>query len=132
MPEHKFRVWRGDAQGGQFVEYNVPHEEGMVVLDALHRIQAQNSSDLAIRWNCKAGKCGSCSMEINGKPRLSCMTRINEFKIHGLDPVTAWHAVQPSPIDLEIFHRASYHENEFSNCPAYQHCLMQQRCHLRP
>ncbi|SVE07096.1 uncharacterized protein METZ01_LOCUS459950, partial [marine metagenome] len=51
----------------------------MVVLDALHLIQAQHAGDLAVRWNCKAGKCGSCSMEINGRPRLSCMTRINEF-----------------------------------------------------
>jgi succinate dehydrogenase / fumarate reductase iron-sulfur subunit len=31
---------------------------------------------LAVRWNCKAGKCGSCSAEINGKPRLMCMTQL--------------------------------------------------------
>jgi succinate dehydrogenase / fumarate reductase iron-sulfur subunit len=51
----------------------------MVVLDALHRIQAHDANDLALRWNCKAGKCGSCSMEINGRPKLSCMTRMNSF-----------------------------------------------------
>ena len=51
----------------------------MVVLDAIHRIQADQASDLGARWNCKAGKCGSCSMEINGKPKLACMTRMNEF-----------------------------------------------------
>jgi succinate dehydrogenase / fumarate reductase iron-sulfur subunit len=49
----------------------------MVVLDSLHRIQAQHASDLAVRWKCKAGKCGSCSMEINGRPKLACMTRMN-------------------------------------------------------
>ena len=51
----------------------------MVVLDVIHRIQADQANDLACRWNCKAGKCGSCSIEINGKPRLACMTRMNEF-----------------------------------------------------
>ena len=79
MAERTFKVWRGDSEGGEFKEYAVELDRGMVVLDALHLIQAQHAGDLAVRWNCKAGKCGSCSMEINGRPRLSCMTRINEF-----------------------------------------------------
>ncbi len=74
------RVYRGNPEGGQLRDYNVEVDEGMVVLDAIHRIQATQSSDLACRWNCKAGKCGSCSAEINGKPRLMCMTRLNEFE----------------------------------------------------
>jgi len=78
--EVTMRVWRGDAQGGAFREYRVPAGEGMVVLDVIHAIQAAHANDLAVRWNCKAGKCGSCSAEINGKPRLMCMTRMNLFK----------------------------------------------------
>jgi len=74
------RVWRGDATGGRFEEFEVPFEDGEVVLDILHRIQATQASDLAVRWNCKAGKCGSCSAEVNGKPRLTCMTRMNIFE----------------------------------------------------
>jgi succinate dehydrogenase / fumarate reductase iron-sulfur subunit len=74
-----FKVWRGDAKGGDFKQYDIPVDEGMVVLDVLHRIQAQQANDLALRWNCKAGKCGSCSMEINGKPKLACMTRMNSL-----------------------------------------------------
>jgi succinate dehydrogenase / fumarate reductase iron-sulfur subunit len=74
------KVWRGDATGGDLVSYSVPVEEGEVVLDALHRIQATAAGDLAVRWNCKAGKCGSCSAEINGIPRLSCMTRLSMFE----------------------------------------------------
>jgi len=74
-----FKVWRGDAKGGDFTQYDIAVDEGMVVLDVLHRIQAQQANDLALRWNCKAGKCGSCSMEINGKPKLACMTRMNSF-----------------------------------------------------
>jgi succinate dehydrogenase / fumarate reductase iron-sulfur subunit len=78
-PKRTFRVWRGDKDGGEFKEYKVEVSTGMVVLDVLHKIQADEANDLALRWNCKAGKCGSCSMEINGKPKLSCMTRMNSF-----------------------------------------------------
>jgi succinate dehydrogenase / fumarate reductase iron-sulfur subunit len=73
------RVWRGDASGGDFASFTVPVEEGEVVLDAIHRLQAEQAPDLAVRWNCKAGKCGSCSAEINGKPRLMCMTRLSSY-----------------------------------------------------
>ncbi|MEX3755459.1 succinate dehydrogenase/fumarate reductase iron-sulfur subunit [Mycobacteroides abscessus] len=73
------RVWRGDDDGGELIDFTVPVSEGEVVLDIIHRIQATQASDLAVRWNCKAGKCGSCSAEINGRPRLMCMTRMSTF-----------------------------------------------------
>jgi succinate dehydrogenase / fumarate reductase, iron-sulfur subunit len=76
----KMRVWRGDASGGGLEDFTVPVEEGEVVLDAIHRLQATQAGDLAVRWNCKAGKCGSCSAEINGKPKLMCMTRLSDFE----------------------------------------------------
>jgi succinate dehydrogenase / fumarate reductase, iron-sulfur subunit len=79
MAEVKLKVFRGDADGGQMVEYMVPVEAGMVVLDALHYIQGHHSSDLAVRWNCKAAKCGSCSAEVNGRPSLTCKTRLDDF-----------------------------------------------------
>ncbi len=74
-----FRVWRGDAEGGDLEDFKVEVNEGEVVLDIIHRLQATQAGDLAVRWNCKAGKCGSCSAEINGKPRLLCMTRMSTF-----------------------------------------------------
>jgi succinate dehydrogenase / fumarate reductase, iron-sulfur subunit len=79
MPTFTLQVFRGNAGGGGFKEYRVESEEGMVVLDVVHKLQATQANDLACRWNCKAGKCGSCSAEINGKPRLMCMTRMNTF-----------------------------------------------------
>jgi succinate dehydrogenase / fumarate reductase iron-sulfur subunit len=79
MREAIMHVFRGDAAEGAFREYRVPVEEGMVVLDVIHRIQATQAHDMAVRWNCKAGKCGSCSAEVNGKPRLMCMTRMDIF-----------------------------------------------------
>ena len=75
----KFRVWRGDDESGDLQNYEVEVNEGEVVLDIVHRLQATQAPDLAVRWNCKAGKCGSCSAEVNGRPRLMCMTRMNTF-----------------------------------------------------
>jgi succinate dehydrogenase / fumarate reductase iron-sulfur subunit len=79
MPQVTFRVWRGNKDAGKFVDYQTEITTGMVVLDAVHQIQAESASDLACRWNCKAGKCGSCSAEVNGKPRLMCMTRMDSI-----------------------------------------------------
>jgi succinate dehydrogenase / fumarate reductase iron-sulfur subunit len=76
----KFRIWRGEGGEGRLEDFTVEVNEGEVVLDVIHRLQATQAPDLAVRWNCKAGKCGSCSMEINGKPRLGCMTRMSTFE----------------------------------------------------
>ena len=86
MASATFRIWRGSGDKGKFVDYKTDVSEGMVVLDAIHNIQAESAPDLAVRWNCKAGKCGSCSGEINGQPRLMCMTRLSEINLN--EPVT--------------------------------------------
>jgi succinate dehydrogenase iron-sulfur subunit len=75
----KMRLWRGDQSGGDLQDFDVEVETGEVVLDAIHRVQATQAGDLAVRWNCKAGKCGSCSAEVNGRPRLMCMTRLSDY-----------------------------------------------------
>jgi succinate dehydrogenase / fumarate reductase iron-sulfur subunit len=79
MAEVVLQVFRGDASGGADKTYQVPLITGMVVLDAIHYIQAHFDGDLACRWNCKAARCGSCSAEINGRPRLMCKARLDEF-----------------------------------------------------
>jgi succinate dehydrogenase iron-sulfur subunit len=86
MSTATFRIWRGDQQQGAFRDYPTEVSEGMVVLDAVHRVQAEQATDLAVRWNCKAGKCGSCSAEINGQPKLMCMTRLDTLDLN--QPVT--------------------------------------------
>ncbi len=86
MATATFRIWRGDSKQAGFKDYTTEVSEGMVVLDVVHKIQAEQANDLAVRWNCKAGKCGSCSAEINGNPRLMCMTRLNSLPMD--QPVT--------------------------------------------
>jgi succinate dehydrogenase / fumarate reductase iron-sulfur subunit len=92
MAKATFRVWRGDRSGGEFREYPTEVSEGMVVLDAIHQIQAEQANDLAVRWNCKAGKCGSCSAEINGMPKLMCMTRLSDLPLDRPVTVEPMHA----------------------------------------
>ena len=79
MASATFKIWRGEKGQGDFKEYKAEVGEGMVVLDVVHQIQAEQANDLAVRWNCKAGKCGSCSAEINGMPKLMCMTRMSDL-----------------------------------------------------
>ncbi len=87
MPDAHLRVFRGGPDvPGHFDEFDVPVEEGMVVLDALHWIQGHEAPDLAVRWNCKAAKCGSCSAEVDGRPRLTCKTRLSDFDLD--EPIT--------------------------------------------
>ena len=86
MATATFEIWRGERSTGGYRQYQTEVSEGMVVLDAVHRIQAHDANDLSVRWNCKAGKCGSCSAEINGKPRLMCMTRLNTLPLD--QPIT--------------------------------------------
>jgi succinate dehydrogenase iron-sulfur subunit len=81
MASATFQIWRGERGSGKFVDYTTEYEAGMVVLDVVHKIQAAQANDMGVRWNCKAGKCGSCSAEINGKPRLMCMTRLNQLDL---------------------------------------------------
>jgi len=81
MPKATFRIWTGQGGAATFKDYATDVSEGMVVLDAVHQIQAESAPTLACRWNCKAGKCGSCSAEINGKPRLMCMTRLDQLDL---------------------------------------------------
>jgi len=103
-----FRIWRGDQKGGQFQDYQAEVSEGMVVLDAVHQIQATQANDLACRWNCKAGKCGSCSAEINGQPRLMCMTRLDQVPLDQpvvIEPIQAFPLIKDLVTDVSWNYR---------------------------
>jgi succinate dehydrogenase / fumarate reductase iron-sulfur subunit len=104
MPTIRMRVFRGSArEQGSFAEFEVPVEEGMVVLDALHWIQAHVAPDLAVRWNCKAAKCGSCSAEVNGRPSLTCKTRLSDFppdEVITVEPMRAFPLIRDLVTDV--------------------------------
>ena len=112
----KFRVWRGDPEGGALQDFSVEVNEGEVVLDIIHRIQATQAPDLAVRWNCKAGKCGSCSAEVNGKPRLMCMTRMSTFTE---DEVIAVTPMRTFPVIRDLVTDVSYNYEKARLVPSF-------------
>ncbi len=108
MPIATFRIWRGNAEGGKLQEFTTEVSEGMVVLDAIQQIQAEHASDLAVRWNCKAGKCGSCSAEVNGMPRLMCMTRMSDVPLDQpvtVEPMRAFPPIKDLVTDVSWIYR---------------------------
>lgn len=111
-----FRVWRGDEFGGQLEDFEVEVNEGEVVLDVIHRIQATQAPDLAVRWNCKAGKCGSCSCEINGKPKLACMSRMSTYE--GEETITVT-PMRTFPIIRDLVTDVSYNYTKAMEMPAF-------------
>src|SRR3954469_23470245 len=117
MAKRVFKVWRGDTKGGDFVQFDINVDPGMVVLDVLHRIQAHQANDLALRWNCKAGKCGSCSMEINGKPRLACMTRMNSF---GEDETITCQPLKTFPVMKDLVTDVSWNYEQNKKIPRFK------------
>jgi succinate dehydrogenase / fumarate reductase iron-sulfur subunit len=103
MAAATFRIWRGDSDGGQFQDYPVEVGEGFVVLDAVHRIQEDQAHDMAVRWNCKAGRCGSCSAEVNGMPKLMCMTRLDDLPLDKpitIEPLKAFPIIRDLVTDV--------------------------------
>jgi succinate dehydrogenase / fumarate reductase iron-sulfur subunit len=112
----QFRVWRGDADGGALADFRVEVNEGEVVLDVLHRLQATQAPDLAVRWNCKAGKCGSCSAEINGRPRLLCMTRMSVFEADEVVTVTP---MRTFPVIRDLVTDVSYNYTKAREVPSF-------------
>jgi succinate dehydrogenase / fumarate reductase iron-sulfur subunit len=121
MASATFRIWRGDVGGGEFEDYTTEVSEGMVVLDAVHQIQAERAGDLAVRWNCKAGKCGSCSAEVNGMPRLMCMTRLNSLPLGEpvtIEPMKAFPPVKDLVTDVSWNYRVKKRIKKFKPRPA--------------
>ncbi|MGI8868513.1 MAG: succinate dehydrogenase/fumarate reductase iron-sulfur subunit [Mycobacteriales bacterium] len=113
----QFRIWRGDEQDGGLHDFTVEVNDGEVVLDVIHRLQATQAPDLAVRWNCKAGKCGSCSAEINGRPALMCMTRMSNFSPQDTITVTPMRAF---PVIRDLVTDVSFNYTKAQQIPSFQ------------
>src|ERR1700712_5152685 len=112
----KLRVWRGDESGGDLQDYTVQVNDGEGVPDIVHRLQATQAGDLAVRWNCKAGKCGSCSAEINGRPPLMCMTPMSTFTEDETITVTPMRAF---PVIKDLVTDVSFNYQKAREVPAF-------------
>lgn len=117
MAEVTLKIFRGDREGGKEVDYKVPLTPGMVVLDAVHAVQAHQAPDLAVRWNCKAAKCGSCSAEVNGRPRLMCKTRMDSLPLD--QPVTIF-PMKTFPLIKDLVTDVSWNYKVNQKIPGFQ------------
>jgi succinate dehydrogenase iron-sulfur subunit len=117
VAQRHFQVFRGTRDQGELRDYTIQVDEGMVVLDAIHRLQAEQAPDLACRWNCKAGKCGSCSAEINGRPRLMCMTRLSDYRAEETITVTPMRAF---PVVKDLVTDVSWNYEVSKRIPKFQ------------
>ena len=117
MAQATLQIFRGDREAGKAVEYRVPLVPGMVVLDALHSVQAHQAPDLAVRWNCKAGKCGSCSAEVNGRPRLTCKTRMDSLPLD--QPITIF-PMKTFPVIKDLVTDVSWNFRVNQKIPPFQ------------
>ena len=117
-----FRIWRQEGSAaGRFEDHSTEVGEGMVVLDAVHQVQAESANDLAVRWNCKAGKCGSCSAEVNGRPRLMCMTRLSDLPLEEpvtIEPIRAFPVIRDLVTDVSWNFEAKKKIKPFKPRPA--------------
>ena len=117
-----FKIWRTHREGGgTYQTFGTEVSDGMVVLDVVHKIQAEQAPDLAVRWNCKAGKCGSCSAEINGRPRLMCMSRLNSLDLDQpvtIEPMRAFPLIKDLVTDVSWNFRVKKGLRKFKPRPA--------------
>ena len=129
MSTRRFAVWRGAGDEGSLVEYEVETEEGMVVLDAMREIQRWQAEDLAIRWNCKAAKCGSCSAEVNGKPCLMCKTRLDELpegEVIRVEPMRAFPIIRDLVTDVSWNYEVNKRIPPFTPAPDTEWLIAQE------
>jgi succinate dehydrogenase / fumarate reductase iron-sulfur subunit len=118
MPDKvTIRLFRGNADGGAEVDYEVETFPGMVVLDAIHQIQGTKDSTIACRWNCKAAKCGSCSAEINGKPRLMCKSRVEDYA--DKDGIIRVHPIKTFPLLKDLVTDVSWNYHKAEQIPPF-------------
>src|ERR1043165_3136496 len=120
MAKASFQIYRGNAAGGKFEDYSIGISDGMVVLDAVLQIQAHHANDLAVRWNCKAGHCGSCSAEVNGMPKLMCMCRLNELPLDSpvlIQPLKAFPVLKDLVTDVSWNYTAKKKIKKFKPRP---------------
>ncbi|MEM7507509.1 MAG: 2Fe-2S iron-sulfur cluster-binding protein [Pseudomonadota bacterium] len=60
------------------VRYEIPARENQTVLDVVTEVQRRHAPDLAYRFACRVGVCGSCAMMVNGVPRWTCRTHVSK------------------------------------------------------
>jgi succinate dehydrogenase / fumarate reductase iron-sulfur subunit/fumarate reductase iron-sulfur subunit len=133
MPKVTIRVQRyapdADAKP-RFESHEVEVGERASILDALFALQRGPLPDLAFRFSCRVGMCGSCAMVVNGREQLSCSTLVRDVGMNlKIEPLRNLPVVRDLAVDLAPFFdayqktlphftpRADLDENDFYRIP---------------
>ncbi|MDB6028970.1 MAG: succinate dehydrogenase and fumarate reductase iron-sulfur protein [Verrucomicrobiales bacterium] len=91
-------------QTPRFEEYQVDVSAKASVLDALFALQRGATPDLAFRFSCRVGMCGSCAMVVNGREQLTCSTLVKDVGTHlRIEPLRNLPVVRDLAVELKPF-----------------------------
>ena len=85
-------------------EYEVTYHPSQTVLEVLAEIQGYQDDSLSFRSSCEAGKCGSCAVELNGRPVLACRTMVDGSDLH-IGPLPHFPVIKDLIVDREQYER---------------------------
>jgi len=107
QPEIKINVtrYRPETDGGCSTQsFTIPYSEDMVVLDALNHIKDHVDASLTYRWSCRMGVCGSCGMNVDGTPKLTCATFLKDYGAEvTVEPLANFPVVRDLVVDMSDF-----------------------------
>lgn len=99
------KIWRG-REDGALQTYTVPRRESQTVLDVVTWVQRNEEPALAYRFACRVGMCGSCAMQVNGKPRWTCRTHVSRVAKDGhlqIEPLANLPRIKDLATDMAPF-----------------------------
>ncbi len=103
----RVKVFRFDPSTGKkgYDTFEVPYEEGMTFLSALQRIKETQDPSLTFRHFCRAGICGTCTVYINGFPKLACKEQVLPYVLTGqevtVEPLDKFPVIKDLAVDHE-------------------------------
>src|SRR2546430_1091139 len=110
MSKVRVSVQRSSSRPGAkpgFETHEVDAADKASILDTLFALQRGPCPDLAFRFSCRVGMCGSCAMVVNGREQLTCSTLVKavgrELRI---EPLRNLPVVRDLAVDLAPFFEA--------------------------
>jgi succinate dehydrogenase / fumarate reductase iron-sulfur subunit len=81
-------------------------EPDMSVLDALEKICLEQDNTLMYRHSCHHSSCGTCACKINGRERLTCITKISDLEEDTitLAPLEGFKPMGDLVVDMQRFY----------------------------
>lgn len=105
-----FRIFRYKQDGSpqHFDTFQVDVKPDEYVLDAVERVWAEQDRTLVFRHACHHAACGACGMRINGREKLTCITRIDSITTDGgtvtVEPLRNLPVVSDLAVDMAPFY----------------------------